>query len=144
MSDDYKKYDSEDNYECVGVRLAKDAETRAGGKMTILTFVSTSKSEGDADMWVEAIMSDYYAEAAAWLKKGDVVHKVFGKPCRREYNGKVSFQLRRAGVIIPISLKMVLKEERGFTPSGKGNATSSKPAARTKRDPLDDDSDIPL
>lgn len=137
METDYKKYDSASKYECCGVRLAKDAEVRetANGRMVRLTFVDSSRRAGDngiEDMWVEANVNDFQSDAAAHMKKGDVLHKVDGKPYLRKWGeneSKVSFCLERAQLVIPLDLFAPLKE-RGFVPGAKTSAAAKKPAAK--------------
>lgn len=153
MGEDYKKYDTEDTFEIAGVRLAKDAETRDVGDtaLTTLTFVSTSRAESDSDLWVEAKVADRQSDLAAFLKKGDILHKITGKPAIRRYgdnNEKFSFQLKRASMVVPLSLIGTLKE-RGWIPGGAGGAgrNMTKPAAKktparraaVEADPIDDD-----
>lgn len=123
MGEDFKKYDTEDTFEIAGVRLAKDAETREVGdsNLTTLTFVSTSRADSDSDLWVEAKVADRQSDLAAFLKKGDVLHKVVGKPVMRRYgdnNEKFSFQLKRASMVVPLTLLGTLKE-RGWVPGAK-------------------------
>lgn len=147
---EYKKYDSEDKYECCGVRLAKDAEVRPGanGDMVTLTFVSTSRSEGDEDTWVSANINDRQVGAAAYLKKDDVLHKVEGKPCWRKWTNKdgvakVSFNLRRASFVVPLSLFAALKT-RGFTPGAAGSKPPAKSTGTRRQAMPDLDEDIPF
>lgn len=143
---EYKKYDSADKYRMAGVRLAKDAESRDGdhGKMVRLTFVSTSRKEAHSDLWVEANVGDFQAELASFLKKGDILFEVEGKPCLRRYgddNEKFSFVVDRCSLVIPPDLFAELKE-RGWEPGAgkptKGAKTSkpaAKPAAKTAAKP---------
>lgn len=136
MGDEFKKYDSEDNYECLGVRLAKDAEVRDGAndtQMVRLTFVSTSRNEADSDLWVEANVADRQADLAAFLKKGDILHQVKGKPCIRKYGTpeKTAFSIRRASLVVPLDMFKVLKE-RGWTPGAKAANTNTKPTGKTQ------------
>lgn len=134
---EFKAYDSNDLYECCGARLAKDAEVRetANGRMVRLTFVSTSRRAGEngiEDMWVEANVNDFQSDLAAHLKKGDVLHKIHGKPYLRKWGEdgtKISFCVERAQLVVPLDLFKALKE-RGFVPGAKGAAAGKKPATK--------------
>lgn len=153
---DYKKYDSDDNYIQHNARLTKDAEVIKlgdGKKLVKIKFTSEAKGkdrEGNdryETVWVEAIVSDYDADKAAFLKKDDVL-TVEGKPALRlwgEDNDKISFELIRARLHTSVGLFMELKE-RGFAPGGgkggKGKAApkkGKKPAKKIVEIPEDDD-----
>lgn len=131
---EYKNYDSNDRFKQCGVRLTKDAEVRDGanGKMVRLTFVSTSRNKGKNgidDLWVEANVNDFQAEAASFLKEKDVLHEVDGKPYLRRFgenNERIAFCLERAQLVIPLELFAKLKD-RGFKPGQKSDA---KPAGK--------------
>jgi single-stranded DNA-binding protein len=150
---EYKRYDSEDNYTCEGVRLAKDPEVKevGDGNIVTLTFVSTSRNEGDSDLWVEAKIADRQADLAAYLKKDDVLHAVKGKPCLRRYgdkNEKFSFQLRRAAITVPIGMFATIKD-RGWSPGAASpkNNQAKNPPRGARRAPAQDfgaDEDIPF
>lgn len=154
MSDDYKKYDSQDNYNIHNARLTKDATVNEGtkGPMVRLTFVSTSRNDRHSDLWVEATVNDFQASMATYLKKGDVIG-VSGKPALRRYGDndeKISFEIVRADIHPSIPLFQALKE-RGFEPGAKPGAkktgakkTTTKPAKTVVEIPDDDDSDIPF
>jgi len=157
---DYKKYDSDDVYTQYNARLTHDASVTKladGRKLVKIKFTSEAKGQ-DKDgndryetIWVEAIVGDYDADKASYLKKGDVLG-VDGKPALRLWgddNDKISFELIRARLHLPVSLFQELKE-RGFDPSGKGGGKKGKPAKGKskpagKRKPIveipDDDDD---
>lgn len=156
---EYKKYDTIDEFWMAGVRLAKDARVNEGqhGKMVGLTFVSTSRKDQHVDKWVGANVCDFQADKASFLRKGDVLHKVTGKPVWRLWgddNENESFELDQARIAIPLELEKVLKE-RGYVPGaggtngGKGakGAKGTKklppksPAAKTATREIDDDFD---
>lgn len=137
MTDEYKKYDSQDSYNCHNARLTKDATVTPGNKgdMVRITFVSTCRSDRYSDLWIEANVSDFNAPMAAFLKKGDVVG-VSGKPGLRKYddkdgNERISFEIVRAEVHPSIPLFQALKE-RGFTP-GEAKSTAKKPVGTKLR-----------
>lgn len=139
MADDYKKYDSEDSYRIEGVRLAKDADVKetGSGNLVTLTFVSTSRNDGDSDLWIEAKVADRQADLAAHLQKGDVLHVIEGKPALRRYgenNEKFAFQLRRARMTVPIGMFAELKE-RGWTPGAKGDSKPARQPVKSNRKP---------
>ena len=151
---EYKKYDSEDEYTCMGVRLAKDADVKETdtGNIVTLTFVSTSRNEADSDLWVEAKIADRQADLAGYLQKDDILHAVRGKPTIRKWNNKegqekVSFQLRRASLVLPLGMFATVKG-RGWEPGGarQENTTSrSKPTkGRTSKPAPSIDDDIPF
>jgi single-stranded DNA-binding protein len=137
MSDDYKKWDSDDNYVQHNARLAFDADVIKlgdGKKLVKLKFTSEAKGqdkEGNdryQTIWVEAIVGDYDADKAAYLKKGDVL-TIEGKPGLRLWgddNDKISFELIRARLHMPLSLFSELKD-RGFAPGGKGGKGKAAP-----------------
>jgi single-stranded DNA-binding protein len=131
MSDEYKKYDSDDRYTNWHARLAKDPEVREtdSGKFVRLTIVSTSRAESDCDLWIEVTPTDRQMEIASFLKKGDVVG-IEGKPTLRKAKEgeRTFFNLRRAELHIPIALLGVLKE-RGFV-AGKTRADTTPPPAK--------------
>lgn len=129
MTKEFKKYDSDCQVTFCGARLTKDAESRDGshGKMVRLTVVATSRKESYSDLWLEVNVSDFHAELASFLKKGDTLHRITGQLCKRTYgddNEKVSIVLDRAATILPIELMMECKE-RGWVPG----ATSAAPKA---------------
>jgi single-stranded DNA-binding protein len=127
---DYKKYDSDDTYMQHNARLTEDAtviKLGEGKKLVKIKFTSEAKGEDKEGndryetLWVEAIVSDYDADKAAYLKKGDVL-SVEGKPALRLWgddNDKISFELIRARLHTSVALFMELKE-RGFSAGGKG------------------------
>jgi single-stranded DNA-binding protein len=122
---EYKNYDPQDTFTIHNARLAKPADVRdtEKGKMVKLTFVSTSRSETDSDLWVECTVSDRQTDLAAFLQKGDVIG-ISGKPCLRRFgdnNEKFAFNLRRAEIFPSVDLFVALKE-RGFTPGTAGKA----------------------
>lgn len=153
MSTEFKKFDTSDKYTACGVRLAKDPQVFNGeyGKTVCLTFASESRREKHATLWVQANLEGFIAEKAAFLKKGDVLHKVEGKPVMRpwgEGGEKLSFELVRTDITIPLDLEATLKE-RGYVrtegkPGGKPAAKKfpmkGKPVARKVVD-IDDDLD---
>ncbi len=155
MSDSYKKYDSSDEYVHHNARLTHDAVVTSfgdGRKMVKLKFASEAKGQtkdGEdrySTIWVEAIVSDYDADKAALLKKGDVL-TVVGKPALRMWGDnldKVSFELLRARLHMPVSLFVELKE-RGFDPTGKGKGkakpTKGKPGKKKPIVEIPDDED---
>lgn len=157
---EFKKYDSPSSYECAGVRLAKDADVKdtANGQIVTLTFVDTSRAEGDSDLWVEAKIADRQSDLAAYFKKGDILHTVEGKPVLRKWTNnegqeKFSFQLKRAEFVPPTSIYATAKE-RGWEPQAAnagGGKGSTPPAAsgksKTRKAPAQDfgsDDDIPF
>ncbi len=133
MSDkEYKKYDTACFLDFSGAKLCKDPESREGeyGKMVRLTLVATSRKDNYSDLWIEVNVSDFNAEAASYLAKGDVLHNVRGRACLRLFgdsNEKFSLVCDRADLVIPPDLFATLKE-RGFTPGAGG--TKGKPAAK--------------
>lgn len=143
---EFKKFDSLDTYLLRGARLAKDAEVREGehGLMVRLTFASESRNEAHDTLWIEANVGDFNAQIASFLKKGDILHAVEGKPCLRRFgdnNEKFSFVVNRCTIAVPIELFATLKE-RGFTPGQKGGGAkkstptpSKKPAPAKKPAP---------
>ncbi len=145
---EYKKRDSSDRYEMCGARLTKDAEARDTeyGKMVRLSFASESRREAHTTLWVEANVQKFQTEIAAFLRKGDILHQVRGKPALRMWgdnNDKFSFICDNAELVIPHALFVELKE-RGFEPGAKAEApklvtgkkaapvTGKKPAPATK------------
>jgi len=137
---EYKKYDTNCYLDFQGARLCKDPEVREGdyGKMVRLTLVATSRKDNYSDLWIEVNVSDFHAEAASFLLKGDTVHNVRGRACLRLFgddNEKFSLVCDRAEIAIPIELFGELKE-RGFEPgaskSKKGGKADKKPAAKGK------------
>lgn len=150
MSDDnFKKYDSNDSYTAHFARLTKDADIKAFDDREIvrITFVSSSRKDAHADMWIDATATDFQADLVKHLKKGDVV-SITGKLTMRKYGEnqeKVSFGIDRADIIVPPSLFAELKA-RGFTPgAGKKGATKAAPPPKktgpTKRAVVDVDLD---
>lgn len=151
MAEDFKKFDSPDRYSFPGARLAKDPHVYEGtgdNPLVTLTFVSGSRNEADSDLWVEAKVNDRNADLATFLRKGDILHDVTGKPCLRRYgdsNEKFSFQLRRAEIVVPYALFPELKS-RGWVPGAK--STKAAPASNRKPRPAqktpEPDDDIPF
>ncbi len=134
MSEEKKQYDTMDRFEMMGARIQKDAEVTTGdrGKMVRLTILSTSRRERNSPAWFEVNVSDFQAEIASYLKKGDVLHRVGGKFTLRKYGeneSRIALGIERAELDIPIDLFMALKE-RGFTP-GAGKGAAGKPAVKT-------------
>lgn len=137
---DFKKYDSDSTHVSYSARLAKEPEVKEGpnGPMVRLTYVDTSRKEGDEDMWIEASPFDRDVELSKYLKKGDSLG-IEGHLCMRKYGeGKVAFNLRNCKLHIPLSLFMVLKE-RGFTPGQTASAGQAPPlkAKTAKREILE-------
>ena len=130
MAEEFKSYDSTDEYKYSGARLTKDAEVRdtAGGKMVRLQVVSTSRNKGKRgidDLWIDVEVADFFVEAASFMKQKDVLHEIRGKPYLRRYgdnNERFAICLERAQLVIPSELKKQLKE-RGW--SGTGSPTSN-------------------
>lgn len=160
LMSEYKKYDSDDTYVQHNARLTHDATVTSvgeGRKLVKVKFTSEAKGQTkDGDdryetIWVEAIVGDYDADKAAYLKKGDVL-SVEGKPALRLWgddNDKISFELIRARLHLPVSLFQELKE-RGFDPTGKGGgkgkakgkaAAKGKPGKRKPIVEIPDDED---
>lgn len=139
---EFKAYDSTDEYSYSGARLTADADARDGknGKMVRLSLVSTSWRQNNADsgvteLWVEANVADYFAEAASFMKKNDVLHKVSGKPYLRRFGEnkeRIAFCIDKAQLVIPAELKKTLKE-RGW--SGGGQQQSSPAPAKSATKP---------
>ncbi len=128
----FRKFDSQDKYRICGARLTKDSEVRDGehGKMVRLTFASESRKEAHSTLWCEANVSDWNSEMASFLRKGDVVLCIEGKPALRLWgddNAKFSFCVERAEVAILPDMFATLKE-RGWTPGVKSTA---KPATKS-------------
>lgn len=138
MSEERKKFDSNDQYRILGARLAKDARVFEGdhGKMVTLTFASESRRDKHETLWVNANISDYHSNLASFLKKGDVLLEVRGKPVLRPYDGGKAFELERAEVSILPEMFATLKE-RGFTP-GAGKPAAKPGKAPSKRRPIVD------
>jgi hypothetical protein len=149
MSDEYRKFDSDDKFTIFNARLAKDAEVFTGSDpskppLVRITFVSTSRLEKAKDLWVEAKLRDYDSNLGAHLKKNDIV-SVEGKPVLEGYGeNKTSFKLVNAQIHVTVDLLMKCKE-RGFTPGAKGATPAKapppvrKPAARPVIDLGDDE-----
>lgn len=153
MSDkEFKKYDSDDNYTHHNARLSQDPEVREydGKKFVKLKFASDTRGKDKngndrySTMWVEATVTDYDSEMAAMLKKGDVL-TIEGKPALRLWgddNENASFELVRARLHAPVSLKATLKE-RGFSPGGAKPAAKPTKGGKAKKKiveiPEDDD-----
>jgi single-stranded DNA-binding protein len=134
---EYKKRDTSDKYEMCGARLTKDAEARDTeyGKMVRLSFASESRREAHTTLWVEANVQKFQTEIAAFLKKGDILHQVRGKPALRiwgDNNDKFSFICDNAELVIPHALFVELKA-RGFEPGAK---TEPAPVAGKKSAPV--------
>lgn len=139
-NDNYRKYDSDDNYTQHNARLTHDASvTKLGDGRKLVKVKFTSECKGqtkDGDdryetIWVEAIVGDFDADKASYLKKGDVL-SVEGKPALRMWGDdgdKVSFELVRSRLHLPVSLFQELKE-RGFDPTGKGGGNKGKKAVK--------------
>lgn len=154
MADEFRNYDSTDEYRFVGPRLTADPVVRetANGKMVRLQIVSTSRNKGKndiEDLWVEVNVGDFNAEAASFMKKGDVLHEIKGKPYVRRFGEskeKFSFCLERATIVIPSELKKELKA-RGWDPMKKagesGGARPSGKPSNTKRKPQREIQDLP-
>ena len=97
---EYKTYDSDDTFTMHHAKLVKDAEWRTGGSsdkggFAKLTFVSTSKREGDEKLWIEVLAPDSQADVARNLRKGDVL-SVSGKLTARKNGDKIYFSLKYA------------------------------------------------
>lgn len=143
MADEYKKFDSQDKYEIHHARLSKDATSipTEKGSMVKVSFASECRSDRYETLWVEATVQDFQADAAAYLKKSDVVG-VRGKPGFRTYTDsqgetKYAFELIRAELMIPPSLLKELKE-RGWVPGQKaepGKKGGAKKAPAGKKAP---------
>lgn len=136
---EYKKYDSDSRYTNYSARLAKDAEVREtpGGTMVRITFVDTSKAEGDEDVWIDATPQDHQTEMAKFLRKGDVVPVDGRLTVRKGKSGdKLFFNLRRATIHLTPALIGALKE-RGFVPGTKanGNGNGHPPAKAPAKAP---------
>jgi single-stranded DNA-binding protein len=146
MSDERRKYDSDDNYLNHAARLTKDPEvfpsTKTGrdGKplppLVRLSFVSESRRDNSKPLWMDAKVRDYDAPIATFLKKGDTL-PIEGKPVLEAYtdkNGveKTSFKLDNARVHINIDMFMKLKE-RGFTPGAIAGAAPKTGVRKTGR-----------
>lgn len=169
MSDtEFKKYNTKDAYEIHDARLSKDATVLPGnkGNMVKISFASETTGadkEGQdrySTLWVEGSVNDFNADAAAFLKKNDVLG-VRGKPALRLWgDGKFSFELVRCELFMSPELMKKLKE-RGWVPGQKTDAKAagqpnkkgaSKPAAKPAGKPKkeiveipddDEDSDTP-
>jgi single-stranded DNA-binding protein len=142
MSDDRKKYDTDDKLVFWNARLAMPAEVKEMGPdkapLVRLKVVSTSRSEKAKDIWLEVTPGDRDANLAAYLEKGDTFG-FEGKPEMEEYTGKdgtarQTLKIKRATLHVSIDLLMKCKE-RGFTPGAKSisKAGGVKPAPRPTR-----------
>lgn len=140
MAEEFRKYDSQDNYTIHNARLTADAQVIPTDSdrppMVKLKFASEHRSDRYETLWVEATVADRHAGLARYLKKGDVLG-VSGKPGLRRWgddNDKISFELTYAEIMPSIELIAAAKE-RGFTPGGnvvqKVKETAKK--ARTRR-----------
>lgn len=149
MTDQYKSVDSSDEYKYTGCRLTSDPEVRDTkyGKMVSFKIVSTSRNKGKNDiddLWVTVKPSDYYVEAASFLRAKDVLHEVKGKPVLRRFGeGKrmIEFIIERAQLHIPSELKKQLKE-RGWQPGQSSGSTPRPRSSNTSRreiEPLPED-----
>ncbi len=127
---EFKKYDSQTTFIGHNMRLTKDADVKEGqkGKMVSLTVVSTSRNDKDSDMWIEVLVSDFHAELAAHLIKGDTIG-VQGFMVLQKYGDpeRVALKLRQAQVYTSVDL-FVAAKERGFTPGGSTSAPKGAPA----------------
>jgi single-stranded DNA-binding protein len=143
MSEERRKFDSDDVYINYSARLTKDPEVYTGDKkdrdgkplppLVRLTFTSDSRREGTETLWVEAKVRDWDACIATWLEKGDQL-PIEGKPTLEAYTNKdgvkkTTFKLDGAKLHINVPLLMTLKE-RGFTPGAVKGAGKPKPAGR--------------
>ena len=133
---EFKKYDSDDVYINYSARLTKDPEVRVVGNKELvrLTFVSTSRAEGDEDMWIEATPQDSQMEIAKFLRHKDVL-PIEGKPTLRKYGEnkeKHAYNLRRTKLHINVELLMRCKE-RGYVPVKEGDTprpANTRPSQR--------------
>lgn len=166
MSDkEFKKYDTKATYAVWNARLAKDAVVKEFGENTFVsvTFVDSSRLDGDEEMWIEANVNKSNAVLASYLEKGDVVGFDNGKLTMRRWgddNDKVAFNLRNASIVVDPGLLATLKE-RGWVPgseemkgaeeevrvpakgkTGKGKATAEAPKKRGR--PPGKKSNIPI
>lgn len=133
---EYKKYDSDSNYENWSARLTEDATVRDydGKKFVKIKFTDETRGpQKDPDryetMWIEGEIVDFDADKAAYLKKGDVL-PVEGHLAFRlwgEDNDKVAFDLKRCRIHVNAALMNALKD-RGFSPGG----SSEKPSKAKK------------
>jgi hypothetical protein len=82
------------------------------------------------DLWVSANVNKFDADIASHLKKGDILHRVSGKPVMRPYGeDKLSFELENSQLVIPAELFSVLRE-RGWTPGGGDKKPAGKVPSR--------------
>lgn len=138
---EYKTYDSDDTYTMHNATLTHDPRVVEGnnGPIVSIKFVSTCRSDRYTQLWVEATVQDFQAGLARHLKKGDTL-SVVGKPGLRPWTDKegadrVSFELLRAEIKVPIKLFMEMKD-RGFTPgASKPNGKKNAAKGNTKAAP---------
>lgn len=132
---EFKKFDTQAVMHYWNVRLAKDAAAKEFGENTFVsvTFVDSSRLDGDEEMWVEANVTKRNSALASYLEKGDVMG-VSGKLTMRRWgddNDKVAFNLRNAELHVEPGLLATLKE-RGWTPGSEElKGTEAKPAPKT-------------
>lgn len=126
MSEEFGKYDTEDNWIGHNLRLTDDAREIAEDLIKI-TVVSTSRNENDADMWIDILLGGGQAEYASRLKKGDFISATGKLTMHRfgENDEKIGFQLRLPRLHYALPLLRELGE-RGAQ-KGKGK---TKPAAK--------------
>lgn len=138
MSDkEFKKYDTRSSMQYWGVRLAKNAQVKEFGEnnFVVVTFVDSSRFDGDEDMWIDANVNKRDTVLASYLEKGDIVGFAGGKLTMRRWgddNDKVAFNLRNADLVTPPDLFNTLKE-RGWTPGSdelRSDEEEEKPAAK--------------
>jgi hypothetical protein len=122
MSEERRKFDTDDMYLNHSARLTKDPEVFPSkdptrGPLVRLTFVSESRLEKSKTGWIDAKVRDRDSNIAQFLRKGDSL-PIQGKPVFEEYNGKLQFKLDQAQLHINVDLLMRCKE-RGFVGGSK-------------------------
>jgi len=132
---EFRKFDTQSVTNYWNVRLAKDAVAKEFGENTFVsvTFVDSSRFDGDEEMWVEANITKRNSALASYLEKGDVMG-VSGKLTMRRWgddNDKVAFNLRNAELHVEPGLLATLKE-RGWTPGSEELKGTEKPKGKTK------------
>lgn len=121
---EFTNRDSDTGWWGNNLRLTKDPEIKAEGKIVRLTFVSTSSNKGNngvIDLWVEVVPDQYSTEPAKYLKKDDEISRVEGHEEMRQFgdnNERRAFGVKFAKLKFSSALKAELKK-RGWDPSKK-------------------------
>ena len=147
LMENRKNYDSDDTLVLRNARVMRDVETKTSsrGEWGKVTFLVTSKSDGDEPMWVDANIPDAQFPLLRALRKGDVL-TVEGKLTMRRVGEKVYFSLRYTRYHLPISLLLELRArggDQGDTAPQAGTSPASPSTARKGR-PVVELDDLPF